>query len=142
MNIKLAKNAITKFCKEHYTGIVDAAAITIPIAANAILVGMAYHLYKKYPKIVNDSDIVESNDSDVVRKYVAKQYDTLRTVAGCDIICDDDIYFDVIGNMVDFGYAKQCVDESVEYIEKNGFAITEQGLKLMKAIIDNPVIVE
>ena len=137
MNNKLAKNAITKFCNEHHTGIVDAAMTTIPIAANAILVGIAYHLYKKYPRIINDSDIVESNEP-----VVALKHNTLRTVAGCDIADDDDVFFDVIGNLVNFGYGKQCVDETIECIEKNGFAITEQGLKIMKAIIDNPVIVD
>ena len=137
MNNKLSNNAITKFCNEHHTGIVDAAMTTIPIAANAILVGIAYHLYKKYPKIVNDSDIVESNEP-----LVAKKHDTLRTVAYCDIIDDSDWYFNVTGNTIGFSYGKQCVDEAIEYIEKDGFAITEQGLKIMKAIIDNPVIVE
>lgn len=137
MKNKLAKNAITKFCKEHYTGIVDAAAITIPIVANATLVGIAYHLYKKYPKIVNDSDIVESNEPVVARKR-----NTIRTVAGCDILDEDDGYFDVFGHTINFGYGKQSIDETVKSIEKDGFAITEQGLKLMKAIIDNPVIVD
>ncbi len=137
MNNKLAKNAITKFCNEHHTGIVDAAMITIPIVANATLVGIAYHLYKKYPKIVNDSDIVESNEP-----VVAGKHNIIRTVAGCDILNEDDGYFDVCGHTINFGYGKQCVDEAVEYIEKDGFAITEQGLKLMKAIIDNPVIVD
>ncbi len=71
MNNKLAKNAITKFCNEHHTGIVDAAMITIPIVANATLVGIAYHLYKKYPKIVNDSDIVESNEPVVAGNIIS-----------------------------------------------------------------------
>lgn len=108
-----AKNAISNFWEDHYIGITNGIMIGIPIAFGVTVVALGNHWYHK-------------NSS---------------TVAGCDILNDADV-FGVEKDDVTFAYAKKTVGETIESIKENGFAISEQGLEFMKAVVDNPVIVE
>ena len=108
-----AKNAMHKFYDDHYIGITNGIMIGIPLVAGVTIVALERHWYHK----------------------------NISTVAGCDILNDADV-FGVEKDDVTFTYAKKTVGETIESIKENGFAISEQGLELMKTIIDNPVIVD
>ena len=108
-----AKDAIRKFYDDHYIEITNGLMIGIPLAFGVTVVALERHWYHK----------------------------NITTVAGCDILNDADV-FGVEKDDVTFTYAKKTVGETIESIKENGFAISEQGLELMKTIIDNPVIVD
>ena len=108
-----AKNAMHEFYEDHYIGITNGIMIGIPLVAGVTAYALGMHWYHK----------------------------NISTVAGCDIINDADV-FGVEKDDVTFTYAKKTVSETIESIKENGFAISEQGLELMKTIIDNPVIVD
>ncbi len=108
-----AKNAMHKFYDDHYIGITNTMIIGIPLVIGVAGFALERHWYHK----------------------------NISTVAGCDILNDADV-FGVKKDDVTFTYAKKTVGETIESIKENGFAISEQGLELMKTIIDNPVIVE
>ena len=108
-----AKNAMHEFYEDHYIGITNGIMIGIPLVAGVTIVALGRHWCKN----------------------------NIKTVAGCDIINDADV-FGVEKDDVMLTYAKKTVGETIESIKENGFAISEQGLELMKTIIDNPVIVD
>ena len=108
-----ARDTMEKFYIEHSIGVTNALMIGIPIAFGVTVVALERHWYHK----------------------------NITTVAGCDIIDDTDV-FGVEKDDVTFTYAKKTVGETIESIKENGFAISEQGVNIMKAIIDNPVIVD
>ena len=108
-----AKNAMHKFYDDHYIGITNGLTIGIPLAFGVTVFALERHWYHK----------------------------NITTVAGCDIINDADV-FGVEKGDITFTYATKTADETIQSIKENGFAISEQGIELMKAIIDNPVIVD
>ena len=108
-----AKNAMHKFYDDHYIGITNGLMIGIPLACGVTVVALERHWYHK----------------------------NISTVAGCDILNDADV-FGVEKDDIVFTYGKKTIGESIQSIKENGFAISEQGIELMKAIIDNPVIVD
>ena len=108
-----AKNAMHKFYEDHSIGITNGLMIGIPIAFGVTVVALERHWYHK----------------------------NITTVAGCDIFNDADV-FGVEKDDITFTYGKKTIGETIESIKENGFAISEQGIELMKAIIDNPVIVD
>ena len=108
-----ARDTMEKFYIEHSIGITNAILISAPIVAGVTAYALGMHWYHK----------------------------NISTVAGCDIINDADV-FGVDKDDITFTYAKKTVGETIESIKENGFAISEQGVNIMKAIIDNPVIVD
>ena len=108
-----AKNAMHKFYDDHYIGITNGILISAPIVAGVTAYALGMHCYHK----------------------------NISTVAGCDIFNDADV-FGVEKDDITFAYGKKTIGETIESIKENGFTISEQGLELMKTIIDNPVIVD
>lgn len=115
MNNKLAKakDAIRKFYDDHYIEITNGLMIGIPLAVGVIVFAFERHWYRK----------------------------NVTTVAGCDVINNADV-FGVARDGITLVYGKKMIGESIKSIKENGFAISEQGAELMKAVIDNPVIVD
>ena len=108
-----AKTAMEKFYIEHSIGITNGLLISVPIVAGVTAYALGTHWYHK----------------------------NISTVAGCDIFNDADA-FGMGKDDIMFTYGKKTIGETIESIKENGFAISEQGLELMKTIIDNPVIVD
>ena len=108
-----AKDAIRKFYDDHYIEITNCLMIVIPLMAGVTAFALERHWYNK----------------------------NIETVAGCNILNNADV-FGVARDGITFVYGKKMIGESIKSIKKNGFAISEQGTELMKAIIDNPVIVD
>ena len=108
-----AKNAMHKFYDDHYIGITNALVVAIPTMCGVAAFVLERHWYKQH----------------------------VTAIAGCDIIADTD-GFGVTKDNISFWYAPKTAAETIQSIKENGFAISEQGIDIMKAIIDNPVIVD
>lgn len=108
-----ARDTMEKFYIEHSIGITNALVVAIPTMCGVAAFVLERHWYKQH----------------------------VTAIAGCDIIADTD-GFGVTKDNISFWYAPKTAAETIQSIKENGFAISEQGIDIMKAIIDNPVIVD
>lgn len=108
-----AKSKIVKFYDKHETAI----KIGVSVTALAGFVGWAVYCVKKYPVISDVSGCVDAQGPD--DKCVTFGRDTLQ------------VMFD-----------RTQRDELLNNIKNDGCSVTQDGLEILKAVIDNPVIVD
>lgn len=115
MNEKLenAKSKIVEFYDKHE----DAIKIGVGVAALVGFVGWAAYYDKKHPVISGVSGVVDAQGPD--DKCVMFGRDTLL------------VMFD-----------RTQRDELLNNIKNDGCSVTQDGLEILKAVIDNPVIVD
>lgn len=115
MNEKLenAKSKIVKFYDDHKTAI----TIGVGVAALVGYVGWAVYYSKKHPVISGVSGIVDAQGPD-----------------------DKCVMFGRDALLVMFDRTQR--DEILSNIKNDGCSVTQDGLEILKAVIDNPVIVD
>lgn len=115
MNEKLenAKSKIVEFYDVHKTAI----TIGVGVAALVGYVGWAVYYRKKHPVISGVSGIVDAQGPD-----------------------DNCVMFGRDSFLVMFDRTQR--DELLNNIKNDGCSVTQDGLEILKAVIDNPVIVD